>query len=75
MLESRFIEEGNELLWHTLIPIDYDRLWDFRGLNFFIKILDRNNDLCVEFVKSQKFREFIETIKVDLAIVDHFIQV
>lgn len=63
------------MLWHTIIPIDYDKPWDMRGLKFLAKIIKRNYKLCKKFLSSPKFKEFITLKKIDLVIVDYFLNV
>lgn len=74
-LADEMHKHGGELLWHTTIPVDQDRLWDTRGSYFFFRILQRNQRLCNEFLNSREYQEFLRTTKVDLVVVDHFIQV
>lgn len=65
-------------MWHTEIPVNQDRLWDLRGPTVLRKILARNEKLCNEFVKNEKFQNYLRNSMnkiVELVIVDHFLQV
>lgn len=75
IIESQFVKEGNSLLWHTIVPIDYDQPWDVRGIKFLAKVIGRNHDLCNKFLQSTEFQQFIKFSKIDLIVVDHFLQV
>lgn len=64
-------------MWHTEIPVNQDRLWDLRGANVLLKVLQRNEKLCNEFVQSRKFQNYLSSSKnsLNLVVVDHFLQV
>lgn len=64
-------------MWQTEIPVNQDRLWDLRGVYILLRILQRNEKLCNEFVQSEKFQNYLRNSKnlIKLVIVDHFLQV
>lgn len=57
------------------MPVDYDKPWDMRGLKFLAKVISRNHELCKKFLNSTQFKKFINFSKIDLIVVDHFLQV
>uniref|UniRef100_A0A914CAU6 Glucuronosyltransferase n=1 Tax=Acrobeloides nanus TaxID=290746 RepID=A0A914CAU6_9BILA len=73
--EGKTLQEyGQYLIWHTTLPVDYDRLWDLKGMHFFFNILRRNHNLCKEMIYSGNFKKIAESHQFDLIVIDHHLQ-
>lgn len=68
-------EFGGFLLWLGNVPLDWSRWWDLRGPAFFLEILKYHQRYCTDFVQSAAFQDYRAGKKVDLLVIDHFLQV
>ncbi|WKX92455.1 hypothetical protein Q1695_010465 [Nippostrongylus brasiliensis] len=68
------MRNAGSLLWQQNVPTDFDRPWDLRGTFSFFKMLERHQTYCEKMLDDQRFLQHLSTQRVDVVVLDHFLQ-